>query len=213
MEKKRGFFYRLLFSKALDGKTAAHRVAYIAVMAALASLSNLFEIKFLDTQFSFTIFISLFTGIIIGPTFGFLACMYGDAIGFLLNSSGMYMPWVGLSTGLFAVISGIAFNCVGGKGKAVLWIKLAIVCFATFLICTIAVNSMGFYLYNKKMGFSTALLEYADEKFGQGVSFWIYVLYRLFFKLQIFNSLFNYALFFIVVPTLNKIKPLKMQIS
>ena len=58
MEKKRGFFYRLLFSKTLDGKTAEHWIAYIAVMAALASISNLFEIKFLDTQFSFTIFIS-----------------------------------------------------------------------------------------------------------------------------------------------------------
>ena len=54
------------------------------------------------------------------------------------------------------------------------------------------------------MGFSTAVVEYVSQKFGTGVTYFGYVAYRLIFKLQILNSLFNYILLFIALPILGK---------
>ena len=56
------------------------------------------------------------------------------------------------------------------------------------------------------MGFSTAVLNYVNEFFGKNVSFIAYVCYRLIFKGQIFNSIFNFALLFIALPALKKAK-------
>lgn len=182
-------------------------------MTAFAIVSNFFEFKFLDNQFSLSIVVAVLTGIIIGPIFGFTACVLGDFIGFLANPAYVYMPWVGISTGLFALLSGLIVNGLPIKCKGSLWIKLSLVCVLSFLVCTIGVNSTGFYFYNQAMGFSTAVLEYVSQRFGGEVTFWAYVFYRLFFKGQIWNSLFNYALLFVVVPALNRIKPLKLQIG
>lgn len=43
------------------------------------------------------------------------------------------------------------------------------------------------------MGFSTKVIEFVDKKFGTGVTYWGYVIYRLFGG-QIWNCLLNYAL-------------------
>lgn len=211
-EGRKGFWRNLFFSKTLQDKNQSHKIAYIAVMTAFIIVSNFFEFKLRDTQFSLTIVVALLSGIIIGSVFGFAACMLGDFIGFLLHPAYIYMPWVGISTGLFAFLAGLIVNGIPVSFKGGIWVKLALVSLLSFFVCTVGVNSAGFYFYNKAMGFSTAVIDYVSERFGGGVTFLAYVFYRLFFKGQIWNSLFNYVLLFLAVPMLNKIKPLKMQI-
>ena len=64
-------------------------------------------------QFSLTIFVSTIIGVILGPIAGFITCVFGDFIGYVSNSWGLiYMPWVGISTGLFAFLAGIILGGV-----------------------------------------------------------------------------------------------------
>lgn len=208
------FWKRLLFSETLLLKTPAKRIAYLALMTALCIVTNMFlEIKFADVQFSLTIFVSILTGIITGPMYGFCAVFLGDLLGFIYNNWGfLYMPWVGLTVSFMAFFSGLIFGGLKFKCRGSAYIKLALCCVVTFLFCTIAINSTGFYFYNKAAGFSTAVIDYVESTFGGGVSFFGYCCYRLFFKGQIFNSLVNYALLFAAVPALNAVKPLGVKI-
>ncbi len=55
------------------------------------------------------------------------------------------------------------------------------------------------------MGFSDAFLSYVESKTGsRESSYFLYLGYRLIFKLQILNSLVNYVLLFAFVPILSK---------
>lgn len=191
----KAFWKRLLFSQTLADKNAAHRIAYIGVVTAFIVAANMFEFKLFDTQFSFTLFISALSGLIIGPLFGFVACFLGDLVGFLVNSSGFaYMPWIGISMGLAALLSGFIVNGLPSKRKWFLYVKLALVCVLTFALCTVAINTTAFWLLYSK------------------VSYGKYLFTRLFVQGQIWNSLFNYLLLFIVAPILTKIKPLKIKL-
>lgn len=183
---------RLLFSDLLTQKNTTQKIAYIAVLTALAVVCNMFfEFKLADTQFSLTIFFSATIGMLIGPIFGFVACFLGDLVGFLYNSGGyMYMPWIGISMGMVALISGLIMNGFYIKNKFGVYIKILIVAVLTFLLCTIAINTTAFWLiYNNRK-----------------VPFTAYTITRLFVQGQIWNSLFNYALLFIFYPIILKIK-------
>ncbi len=194
----------LFFSNFLKGKSHAQKIAFLGLFTAINVVFNAFlEFKTLDVQFSFTIFISALTGIIVGPFSGFLVCMLADLIGYLINSVGyLNMPWVGLSMGVLALFSGLIFI----KNSEKLIIKTALVCTVSLLLCTVLINSTGFYLYYKAIGFSNAVLNYVNEFFGENVSYVAYVCYRLIFKGQILNSIFNFALLFIAIPALKKSK-------
>ena len=213
MSKKGEKWRSFLSSKTLAGKGKAHKMAYVSVMTAFCIVANFLEFKFLDNQFSLTIVVALITGVIIGAGFGFTACVLGDFIGFIAHPAYIYMPWVGLSTGMFAFISGAIFNGFPTQSKWGMWVKLFLVSFLTFFVCTIGINSTGFYFYNKWIGFSAATIEYIANRFGGEVPFIGYILYRLILKGQIWNSLFNYLLFFIAIPTLKSAKPLKLHIN
>ena len=206
---------RWISSKLLENKSAAHVAAYVGVMSAFCVVTNFVEFRIsTDVQFSLTMIVAMLTGMLIGPLLGFGAAFLGDLVGFFLNSKGsIYMPWVGLSVAMFAFLAGVRFNVVPGKNRGALWWKLIVLTISSFLICTVAINSTGFYLYNQGIGFSAAVQEYVAQRFGDKVFFFAYVLYRLFFKLQIFNSIINYGLLFLVVPFLARFKPLKLQIS
>ena len=189
MQKK---LKRLLFSEILIDLSKTQRIAYVALMAALCVICNMFfEFKLADTQFSLTIFFSAMTGMIIGPVFGFVACFVGDLVGFLYNSSGfMYYPWIGISMGLIALISGLIMNGVEIKNKFGVYIKIALVCVLTFIFCTVAINTTMFWIvYNTKK-----------------VPFAAYLFTRLFVQGQIWNSLLNYALLFVLYPVILRIK-------
>ncbi len=188
----------IVYSSALRGKSRSQKIAYIAVMMAVCVVANMFfEFKLADTQFSLTIFVSALTGILIGSLFGFAACFLGDLVGFLYHSAGFaYMPWIGISMGLTALLSGLLMTVVKGNGKKwFLYIKLTLVCLSTFFLCTVAINTTAFWaLYSK-------------------VDYWTYLVTRLFVQGQIWNSLFNFVLLFLAVPTLNKITPLKIHVE
>ncbi|MBR2871531.1 MAG: ECF transporter S component [Clostridia bacterium] len=192
--KSTGRFKRVLFSEMMQNCTPTQKIAYIAIMTALTVICNMFfEFKLADTQFSLTLFFSALTGIIIGPIFGFVASFLGDLVGFLYNSGGfMYMPWIGLSMGLVSLIAGFIVNgfTFGFKGEK--YVKLALVSLLTFLCCTVAVNTTAFWII------------YNDRK----VSYFTYLVARLFVQGQIWNSLVNYLLLFLLYPLILRIKTL-----
>ncbi len=185
-----------LFSTTLAKKSRAQKIAYIAVMTALCVVMNMFfEFKFADVQFSLTVFISALTGILIGGGFGFVACFLGDLVGFLYHSAGFaYMPWIGLSMGLTSFLFGVAANVWKGKGGWFFYGKMAVACIASFLLCTVAINTTAFWLLYSKVSYGT------------------YLITRLFVQGQIWNSLVNYLLLFIALPILGRVKLLKIQI-
>ena len=183
---------RVMLSEIMIGSTHTQKIAYVALMTALTVVCNMFfEFKLADTQFSLTIFFSALTGMVIGPLFGFVACFLGDLVGFLYNSGGfMYMPWIGLSMGVVALLSGLIMNCVDFKNKFTVYLKISIVCVLTFLICTVAINTTAFWIiYNTKK-----------------VPYFAYLITRLFVQGQIWNSLFNYVLLFVFYPVILRVK-------
>ncbi len=182
---------KLLFSEFLLGSSKTQKIAYIAVMTALNIVCNMFfEFKLADTQFSLTIFFSAITGMIIGPLFGFTACFLGDLVGFLCNSGGfMYMPWIGLSMGLVALIAGFIMNGIDFKFKGSVFLKIFLVSILTFVLCTVAINTTAFWItYNTRK-----------------VPFFAYLVTRLFVQGQIWNSLFNYVLLFALYPVIERV--------
>lgn len=206
-------FKKLFLSELIVNSSRTKRIVYIAMLAAFSVVTNMFlEFKFFDVQFSLTIIVSAIIGGLIGAIPGFLACMLGDFVGYIYNSWGyLYMPWVGLSTGMIAFIAGIIINGVNIKTKGAIYIKLVLVCLISFFVCTIGINSTGFYFYNQAMGFSKAVMDYVAENFGGNVSYLAYVAYRLIFKLQIVNCVVNYAVLIAVYPLITRIRFLKSE--
>ncbi len=204
-----------LFSEFLRSKSAGKKIAFIALFTALSTITNMIlEIKISDIQFSVSIAVSCLNGIVLGPVFGFVSCFVGDLIGFFLNSWGqLYYFWVGLSTGCFAFLSGIIFGIKSSKNYAV-FIKILAFSIISFIVCTVCINSVGFYIYNRKIGFSDAFLSYVETAVGgKNTGFFVYLAYRLFFKGQCFNSLINYALLFIILPLIKSMPSLKDKLA
>lgn len=189
-QKKLKWWERLLFSDLLAGQSMSRKIAVIGVMTAVMVVANMFfEFKLAETQFSFTLVLSALTGVIIGPLFGFVACFMGDLVGFFYHSAGYaYLPWIGISLGLTAVIAGLVINGLPQGGKGFLFVKIGLVCILTFSICTVAINTTAFWILYSKVDYGT------------------YLISRLFVQGQIWNSLFNYALLFVIVPMVKKLK-------
>ena len=200
MKQKKGVspIKRLLFSATLAEKNASHKIAYIAVMTAIVVVANMFfEFKFADTQFSLTIVVSAICGLIIGPLFGFAACFLGDLVGYLYHSAGFpYMPWIGIAMGMVALITGFVINGIKIKYNWGIYAKIVIVSILTFLVSTVAINTTAFWLL-----------------YAKGVPYFTYLVSRLFIQGQIWNSLVNYALLFVIVPIILRIKALNLRID
>lgn len=188
---------KFLLSPTLADKSAGKRAAYIAVTTALVVVCNMFfEFKLAETQFSFTIVVSSLAGILIGPFFGFVVCFLGDLVGFLYNSGGYaYLPWIGVSMGVTAMLSGLIVGGIDGRKSWFLYVKLALVTLLTFVVCTVGINTTAFWLLYSKVDYFT------------------YFVSRIFVQGQIWNSLFNAALLFVVVPVLKNVKPLQIRVN
>ena len=211
-ERKAPLFKKLLFSDVLLFRPISHKLAYIGVMAALCIAVNTFEIKFADTQFSFSLFTALLAGVTLGALPGAVAVFVGDLFGYLLNSAGMYYYWwVALSLMLMAVIAGLVMR-IPMHFKGSLFVKLTIVTVLTFSLCTVLVNSLGMYyiVIGNKLFLSQSVIDAINERFGGVWSFGNYVFVRLFVLGQIYNSILNYILAFLAIPLLNAVKPLKL---
>jgi ECF transporter S component (folate family) len=181
---------KLLFSKLLRQKNRNHKLAYVALITSLVVVANMFfEFKFMDVQFSLTIAVSAFAGILLGPLLGFAACFLGDLVGFLYNSGGFaYMPWIGLSMALTSAFAGIAYNLFDKDEGWVCFFIGVLVCVLSLLVCTIGINTTAFWLlYSPTTPYGT------------------YLAARLFAKGQIFNCLFNYVFIIVGAPILKKL--------
>ena len=184
-------------SKLLVGANDSRKIAYVAVTTALMVVVNMFfEFKLAETQFSFTLLASMVAGTVLGPIFGFCACFLGDLVGFFYHSAGFaYLPWIGISMGLTAMLSGLIINALPEKKEWVVYLKIAFIALSSFLLCTVAINTTACWLLYAKVDYFT------------------YLISRLFAQGQIWNSLVNYGLLFGIVPALNHIKPLKIYIK
>ncbi len=203
---------RVLFSDVLAEKSAAKKIAYIGVVAAFCIASNMFEIKFGTTQFSFTILTSVLAGILIGPLFGCAAVFLGDGLGYVVNSMGYpYYWWVALSCASMALIAGLAIK-IPLHVKGGLYLKLAFICAMTLLVCSAGINSLGMYYIGLELYMPKNVAEAIATHFGGEWSFGAYLLIRFFILGQIYNSLVNYALLFCLVPALNAIRPLRLNL-
>ena len=212
-KEKTSAWKRFLFSDMLADKSAAKRIAYIAVLAALCIVTNTFEIKFATVQFSFTILSSVLAGMMIGPLFGAAAVFLGDGIGYLINSMGYpYYWWVALSCAMMAVVAGLIMY-IPLRFKGSIYVKLALICVLTLILCSVGINSTGMYYIGLKIYMPKDVLAAFEERFGGRQIFGYYLLIRFFILGQIWNSLVNYALLFAIVPALKAIKPLKLRLE
>ena len=188
------------FSGILSGKSQSHLIAYLGIITALNVVENAyFSFSLGVTQFSLTIFMSVLTGILVGPLFGFASCLIGDFLGFFIGNGSVnsWTPWLGLATALMAFVGGLIFNGVSLKGKYAWAVKLGAVCLVTFAVSTVAINTTALYLLWYHKTFPT----WGD-----------FLVQRLFWQGQIFNSLINYALLYLALPALAKVKTLKIKL-
>jgi ECF transporter S component (folate family) len=196
-EKRTARWKKLLFSDMVLRLSSSKKIAYIALITAFTIIANtFFEYKFFAVQFSLTIAISVLAGLALGSAFGFIACFLGDLIGFMLHPFGMYLPFIGIATGLMAVFGALLLGRLPWKGKAGLAIKITLVNLAIFIVCTSGITTLTLNL-----------------TWYKSLTFWEYLTMRLFIEGQIWNTLFNAVLLFVTVPLLVKVKPLKLHIS
>ncbi|MBQ7879715.1 MAG: ECF transporter S component [Clostridia bacterium] len=188
---KTPIFKRLCFSKTLLCKNHSHKVAYIAVTTAFTVVVNMLEIKLGGIQFSLTIFVAAFAGLLLGGVSGFGACFIGDLIGFLIHPFGEYSPWIGISTGLMAFFAAVFLLLPNAKKWLPLYLSLACVCI--FACCTCGVTTL-----------------YLNKVCYKGMTFWECLIMRLFVQGQVWNSLVNSVLTVALLPLAVKIKPLKL---
>ena len=187
---------KLWISNTVTMLPRSKRVAYVGVVTAFTVVANaLFEFKLADVQFSLTILFSALSGLILGAVPGFLACFLGDLLGFILHPFGAYSPWVGISTGLIAVIAYYAVTFLPLRFRGGLQVRLLIVSLLVFIVCTVGINTTFFYLV-----------------YAKDVAYGTYLITRLFVQGQIWNTLVNTVLLFLAVPAIIRIKPLRLQI-
>ena len=193
-EKKRSIFARLFFSGVITSDLKhTKKIVYIASIAAFLSIANMFEIKFADVQFSLTIAISALAGVVLGGVFGAVAAFLGDLVGFLVNSGGFaYMPWVGINLAVIALLAGLIIGGINLKFRGALLVKVSVFAVLSFFICTVGINTTAFWLL-----------------YAKGVPYLTYATTRIFIGGQIYNCLVNYAVLYIIVPTIAKLNIVK----
>ena len=193
MQRIKYLFSRLVFSKTLLAKRTTQKITATALMTALCVVINTLEIKLGGVQFSLTIFISAFAGLFLGGLSGFSACFLGDLIGFFLHPMGEYAPWIGISTGLMALIPALLVSLP--KAHKLMPLYLAVSSLLCFVVCTSGITT--WYLnrvWYKSMTFTECLFT------------------RLFVQGQIWNSVFNAVLTVAVLPLIAKVKPLGIKV-
>lgn len=133
-------FKKLPQRNALSG---TQRVSYAGALTALCVLANLFDIKVSDAlQLSFVATTGFLAGYLLGGGYGFAVCFLGDLIGAIINPHGAYNPVIGVGTGLWGLIFGLAFTVRRGNGQLKLFIAFAI----GSVIISGLVNTLGIYL-------------------------------------------------------------------
>ena len=121
----------------------SRKITYVAVLAALATLCNIFDIKISDEfQISLVATVGFIAGHMLGGGYGFAVCFIGDLLGAIINPHGPYNPIIGIGTGLWGLIPGVAFYYFKGNE----YVKTAISFALGFLLVSAGINVVGFCL-------------------------------------------------------------------
>ena len=119
------------------------KICYVSVLAALATVSNIFDIKISDEfQISLVATVGFIAGYMLGGGYGFAVCFIGDLLGAIINPHGPYNPIIGIGTGLWGLIPGVAFSYFKGNE----YVKTAISFAVGFLLVSAGINIVGFCL-------------------------------------------------------------------
>lgn len=135
------FFFKKQPERNALSKTA--KIAYAAVLTALCTVVNIFDIKISDVfQISLVATVGFLSGYLMGGGWGFAVCFMGDLIGAIINPHGPYNPIIGIGTGLWGLIPGIAFSYFKGNP----FVKCGISYLIGFLLISAGINLVGFCL-------------------------------------------------------------------
>ena len=135
------FFFKKQPKK--NNLTKTQKICYVSVLAALATVSNIFDIKVSDEfQISLVATVGFIAGYMLGGGYGFAVCFIGDLLGAIINPHGPYNPIIGIGTGLWGLVPGIAFWYFKGNE----YIKTAVSFTIGFLLVSAGINVVGFCL-------------------------------------------------------------------
>lgn len=130
------------------------KIVDMAIMLAILICLNFvsFNVQFIGRA-SFVYLGGIIAGYLLGPIFGFLIAMAGDAIVAFIAPQGPFSPLIMISTGLMALISGTVYNFLHFRNLSDtknLVIKIIVSSILIYLICTLVVGGFGnaFFLAN-----------------------------------------------------------------
>ena len=150
--------FSFLFFKKQPAKqvlSPTQRISYVSVLASLSVIANIFSIAISDEfQISLVATVGFIAGYTLGGGYGFAVCFTGDLIAAIIHPFGPYNPIIGIGTGLWGLIPGIAFTYFRGND----YVKTAISFTLGFLIISAGINLVGFCLmYPSRYTFAALL--------------------------------------------------------
>lgn len=185
-----------MFSKVFAELTAAKRIAYFALAAAIGTILNFLVIDLSPSnKLTFTYLFSFFTGYLFGALPAFAAGLLGDFLGWAIRPDGVY--WLfGVTLGLFGVISGVIMNYGRPKNDSLksLYLKTLAALVAGYISITCILNSA--------VGYSFYVL--FVDKVAVKKTFWLWLSGRLGIQTVIYAA--NAALCFVMLPLVAKLK-------
>ena len=138
-------FFSFKGKKKRNNLTGTQKIAYIAVLTALAVIANspICTIHISDMlQISLVASVGFIAGYLLGAIGGFAVSFIGDLICGIIMPFGAYNPIIGIGTGLWGFIPGIIFTCF--KGNA--YVKTVISFAICFVFNSFALNTLGLSL-------------------------------------------------------------------
>lgn len=150
-------FSFLFFKKqpAKNNLKKTQKIAYVSVFAALSVVANIYSIPISDEfQISLVGTVGFVAGYTLGGGYGFAVCFIGDLIAAIVHPFGPYNPIIGIGTGLWGLIPGVAFTFFRGND----YVKTAISFILGFLLVSAGINLVGFCLmYPSRYTFAALL--------------------------------------------------------
>lgn len=186
----------MLFSTYFRGLSAAKKIALIAVFAALSIAVNYFSIDVTaSNKIAFTYVVCFFAGWMLGGVPAFCIAFAGDAVGYLINPSGVYFLF-GATLGVYALLMGVILNARrkdAAPHAAAPYIRAAVALAVGYLMVTVILNTAVNYWYALLF-----LWEGVAKK-----TFWVYFAGRIAFQSIVYAA--NTAICIVLVPLLVQI--------
>lgn len=155
------FFFKKQPAK--NSLTKTQRLCYVAVLAALSTVTNIYSIPVSEEfQISLVATIGFVAGYSLGGGYGFAVCFIGDLIAAIVHPFGPYNPIIGIGTGLWGLIPGVAFSYFRGND----YVKTAVSFALGFLLISAGINLVGFCLMYPSRYTFAALLPTLPLKFA-----------------------------------------------